>query len=324
MIRAQLLFSPPNGTKAEYYAEKANAEYKFRFYPFDKAETPISIEMEKIEAPLEYFYQNELALDSISKRDYLKKLEQVIEKIKVESWQKVVLSRSKYFDVDLNPIKYFNTLRMAYPEAAVYCFTHPNSGTWIGASPELLLQVNEQNAQTMSLAGTARKGEGNELGIKEEKEQKYVTEYILKTLSGFQEVKDLNISSTENVIAAKLLHIRNIVTFSLSDNFSLEKILNALHPTPAVAALPMKEGINFIKEVESASRSFYSGYFGLSKEQKSVFYVNLRCLQYGSNGIKLYAGGGITNLSDPLKEWEETNAKMETLARLIDVNLLND
>jgi len=45
--------------------------------------------------------------------------------------------------------------------------------------------------------------------------------------------------------------------------------------------------------------------------------VNLRCLEWGHDGMLCYAGGGITSKSDPHQEWKETEQKLQTLERVI-------
>jgi isochorismate synthase len=64
----------------------------------------------------------------------------------------------------------------------VYCFQDPILGTWLGASPEKLLTVENNQATTVSLAGTREKSSSVPWSQKEYREQEIVTEYISKEL----------------------------------------------------------------------------------------------------------------------------------------------
>ena len=97
----------------------------------------------------------------------------------------------------------------------------------------------------------------------------------------------------------------------------MKKFLDQLHPTPAVAGLPKGEALDFIVDREPLDRSFYGGYFGLKCNEKSRYYVNLRCMQLFNKSYALYAGGGITKDSEPAAEWQETEAKMDTMKNVI-------
>ena len=75
-------------------------------------------------------------------------------------------------------------LLTSYPEAYVYCWFHPKTGFWLGASPETLLKINGQKVKTMALAGT-QVYEGSthvEWDTKNYEEQKFVTEFLKNEL----------------------------------------------------------------------------------------------------------------------------------------------
>ena len=68
-----------------------------------------------------------------------------------------------------------------------------------------------------------------------------------------------------------------------------------------------------ISEYESYERSFYSGFLGFSKDNKTSLFVNLRCLNITNEKITVYVGSGITKDSKPENEWEEILKKSETM-----------
>ena len=72
--------------------------------------------------------------------------------------------------------------------------------------------------------------------------------------------------------------------------------------------------MSFLKENENLDRGYYTGFFGpVNGEDQIDLFVNLRCARIISQDLQLYVGAGITQESDPEKEWEETQNKAKTL-----------
>jgi isochorismate synthase len=82
--------------------------------------------------------------------------------------------------------------------------------------------------------------------------------------------------------------------------------------------LPKDKAYDFILSHEGYNRRYYSGFIGqLIPEGKSDLYVNLRCMNILSDTLVLYAGSGILTSSEVESEWQETEAKMQTMKRLL-------
>lgn len=212
-----------------------------------------------------------------------------------------------------------------YPRMFVALVSTPQSGTWLTATPEILLEGDGSQWRTIALAGTMRlhddelTGEGQHLrwSTKNIEEQRYVASYIADRL------KQLGIDYREEgprtIRAANLVHLRSDFTFPYIYNVRAGDIIDALHPTPAVCGLPKAEAFSFINTHEHARRHYYSGFMGpLNMPQgQTHLYVSLRCMQLTSGGYRLYAGGGLLRESNAEKEWQETEAKMETMRNLL-------
>lgn len=199
-------------------------------------------------------------------------------------------------------------LRRKHPQAFVYYFTHPASGTWIGASPEPLLLSESGEASTVSLAGTRlHEQQVVPWGQKESLEQSIVTDYIKATLQQ-QGVERLRIDRPETVQYGNIEHLRSTLRFYTEEPL---KVADALHPTPAVCGTPMKEAREQIAKLEAHDRMYYTGFVGLTEGTNAQLFVNLRCLQCYADALLVYTGGGITFESDPEDEWEETRNKIK-------------
>ena len=232
---------------------------------------------------------------------------------------KVVLSRCE--SVEVNKFDIFDTYKKIlkkYESAFAYLWYHPKIGLWMGATPERLINVEQHNFKTMSLAGTQEyKGTVGVLWEhKEIREQEIVTNYILDNLS--DNVDNVKIDGPKTIKAGNLLHLKTDITGRLKSADLLENLINSLHPTPAVCGLPKKESKIFIIENENYNRAYYAGYLGeINIENKTNLFVNLRCMQVQNSFVKIYVGGGITSKSYALKEWEETVAKAEVMKRVL-------
>lgn len=260
-------------------------------------------------------FQNESPL-VIRQQDYLNQAEALIESLVNAQLKKAVLSRVKHVDFDENKtISLFDELVKAYPLAFVYLISSEHFGTWIGASPEVLLTVNGEKAETMALAGTKKAEETSDWGQKEIAEQDYVTQFIVDELKSLK-LKDLEVGKLQSVHAGPVQHLITKITFSIKPN-QIQELLHRLHPTPAVSGLPQKEALELIAKTEKHQRLLYTGIIGFRTAEKSRFFVNLRCCQIQKGSAFLYLGGGFTKDSVPEMEWLETENKSKTLLNII-------
>ena len=96
----------------------------------------------------------------------------------------MVLSRSEDVQTQLEGLGIFKNLLKKYETAFVYYWFHPETGIWLGATPETLLKVERDKFKTMSLAGTQSfQGTSSvNWGEKEIEEQQIVTDSILENL----------------------------------------------------------------------------------------------------------------------------------------------
>jgi len=264
----------------------------------------------------------------VEKTTYLQQVNDLVNRMKLGEVNKVVLSRviSKTLPAGFSYEKFFEQLDNKYPSAFVYLFYLPGKGIWSGASPETLIQKENNFYETMALAGTRRIEKDSEKVIwqqKELEEQAFVSKYI------DDQLKKLDIQSyhrypEETVRAGKLVHI--CTRFQISDKVlkaKLGKLVKALHPTPAVCGLPREKAWDLIREIEKHNRRFYTGFLGpWNLDEKQHLFVNLRCGQFHANTLDMYVGGGLTTQSVAASEWQETEDKSQTLLSLVE-NLRN-
>jgi isochorismate synthase len=251
-----------------------------------------------------------------SQEEYLEESVKVLEAFDPFGLQKMVLSRIKQVDFDESKSeKLFHELVKTYPNAFVYFISSKLFGTWIGATPEILLVTALHSGFTMALAGTKKADDTSDWEPKEKEEQQFVTDFIQTRLIE-SKYENIELSGPFEVIAGPVKHLRTDISFDFENGNAL-KTIRTLHPTPAVSGLPQKEAISQILETEKHERLFYTGFIGLISENKNQIYVNLRCCQIQKGAAYLYLGGGFTKDSIPELEWQETENKSKTLLNIL-------
>jgi isochorismate synthase len=242
-------------------------------------------------------------------------VQRAIDAIKGGEAEKIVVARRFVSSQIAHPLEVFDWLCAAYPEAMVWCLSSSETGTWVGATPELLLKAKGEYMQTVSLAGTRISGIA--WTDKERTEQKIVTDYIVTELTSGG-AREMTVGENEEMEYGLLRHLLTRVSFKAD---SAKGMVALLHPTPAVCGRPKKAALDFITNHEGGNRGLYTGYFGFLEENgDALLYVNLRCMKLFINGLMVFAGGGITEQSDPASEVKETERKAESIMPGITVN----
>lgn len=267
-----------------------------------------------------------VAID-IEENEFLQYVSQSVDAIKKGSFQKVVPARSKKIHLTTNFDLFANFKRLckAYPNAFVSVVSIPEVGTWVCATPEVLISVDQEIFQTVSLAGTQTYDPTLPLSEvawtqKEIEEQAMVSRYIINCFKQIR-LREFQEAGPKTVVAGNLIHLKTNFSVDLKATNSPELgnvMLDLLHPTSAVCGMPKASAADFIKKHENGNREFYSGYLGPVNDKKETnLFVNLRCMQLLEDCAILYAGAGVTEDSIPEKEWLETELKMNTLLNII-------
>jgi isochorismate synthase len=220
----------------------------------------------------------------------------------------------------------FHQLCELHPNAMVSLISSHATGTWLGATPELLVSIDKQSKfKTHALAGTQPYSTSVDLKSvawtqKEIEEQALVSRYIINCFKKIR-VREYIEHGPKTVIAGNVMHLKTDYQVDMNEiNFPQlgSVMLKLLHPTSAVCGMPLDAALEFLKTNEGYNRELYSGYLGpVNFDQESHLYVNLRCMQLLEKSARLYAGAGVTSDSNPEKEFLETEMKMKNLKTLL-------
>ncbi|MGV6862541.1 MAG: isochorismate synthase [Putridiphycobacter sp.] len=302
---------------ADSYVDLSEVQHKngFVFHSFNSQNNFFISNLEETNWQLFEYYHAKSVFESTSKHDYLQVCKQLIADLKQGIFSKVVLSKLKVVPVDKQPEAIFKLLNEKYTNTFNYLISIEGVGTWIGATPETLLDIKNKVVKTVSLAGTKLK-ETDPWGAKELEEQQFVTDFIEEAL--LPHVSQLTVGKPETIKAGKVYHLKtNFKGILKSSDWT--NLVSVLHPTPATCGIPKQTALAYIEDVEAHERAFYTGFLGEVNQNRKSLMVNLRCMQIQKNKAVLYLGGGITKDSDAQKEWEETENKALTI-----LNVIND
>lgn len=311
-----VLFRKPDENTVWLYADDLSVNNRFILCSFDSKANkeisdnyPASISQNEFAFDLNFELQISGTFNSVNQHEYKELIEKTIDQINRSKIKKIVISRIKSIEnQNYNLLKSFSELLKQHPSTMVYLWHNPNFETWLGASPELLLEKYDNRLKTVSLAGT--KSPDSVWTPKEIEEQQIVTDYILEAIKGYEQQ---NVSEVQTVSAGKFQHLKTFISAIDNPERKTEELLKKLHPTPAVCGFPKKDAFDFILKNEFHSREFYAGYIGVENQDSKIYFVNLRCARFFKNSIRIFVGGGITIDSQPEKEWLETELKSGTI-----------
>ena len=256
----------------------------------------------------------------ISTEQYLLNVEKGLEVIASGQIEKVVLARdlsaSVSKDFNINPA--LRKIEKKFDS----CYIYSVAGMF-GASPELLVKVSHSEFSARVLAGTA--GRGTDPGVdqaigsaliespKNRAEHKFAIDSLVASLSEF--TKEISVDSEPFSIALpNLWHLASDVKAMLSSDSTSLQVVNALHPSAAVAGTPRDKALEVIEEIENVDRGRYAGPVGwLGADGDGVWAIALRGAQLSNGKLTAFAGCGIVAGSDAQAELDEAILKFKPI-----------
>ena len=258
---------------------------------------------------------------------YLETVATARDAVATGSMNKVVIAR----DISVNSSTPLNVhgillrLRASFGSSYRYCV-----GSMIGASPELLIEVEGRTVRSHPLAGTApRTGDpatdkklADELiaSTKNQIEHRVVIDMVHDTLLPYCSYLDWE-PEPSIVTVANVQHLGTAIEGALTEPTPhVLELASLLSPTPALGGHPSLDAIKFIQQNEHMERGFYGGAVGwMNAQGDGTFAVTIRCAEIGPDrkSARLFAGGGIVAESEPLAELAETQAKFQAMLSAI-------
>ncbi len=247
--------------------------------------------------------------------------------------RKIVLARDEVItaedDIDVRTV--LGRLNAEFPST----WTFLVAGL-VGATPELLIGVEDGAVHSRVLAGTYRVQADPEQevadarahlgGRKDSVEHSYAIDSLASTLGPVTE--ELHVDSEPHLLQlSNVIHLASdahgrLMSRPDGSRLSPFEVAHAVHPTAAVGGTPRARAMDLISRFEEMDRGRYAGPVGwVDGRGNGQFGIALRCGQLEErNRIRLFAGAGIMPDSDPESERRETDAKFAPMRRALGVD----
>ena len=315
---ASLLVTPDGDIEAQ--ARRALDAYKkFSSFSYDKPHDALETAANSTTAT------KVPAFNDTASATYRANVSAALEAISAGRCTKVVLARREklHAAAPLHPLHTLARLRDRFPSCHAFSFSNGLGTSFIGATPERLVRIENGVVETEAIAGTTARGatpaEDATLASslmdseKQQREHRAVADTIFAQLTAL----GLNSGPIQRPRLLRLpnaQHIRTPFRATLTNNLHLFDIAGALHPTPATSGLPRDEAMKLLLEIEGAPRGLYAGLVGwCDADGAGEMVVALRSGEICGIDATLFAGAGIVEGSKPDEELNETKVKLSAL-----------
>lgn len=244
---------------------------------------------------------------------------------------KVVLSRiaEVSFKQAVNIDSALDYLASHYQDTYRFLFEPRSAHAFYGATPELLVQTQGKHLKTMALAGSIGRGatpeEDQQFGqiLMDSEKDRYEHQVVIDRIQDHLTplTAELHIDSTRIMTLSNIQHIHTPITGTLKSDDGVLSVLRDLHPTPALGGDPQAEALKFMTEIETVPRGWYGAPIGwIDYKLDGQFSVAIRSAVTQDRRVWMYAGAGIVEASDPLKEWQEIALKFRPMLNALGID----
>jgi isochorismate synthase len=256
--------------------------------------------------------------DDLSRR-YATTAARLIDAIRAGGARKVVLAEQERIPVAgrLPALPILRALAEAHPSCTVYAMGI-GERTFLGVTPECLVAVRGGRVRAAAVGGPSNRvrdplADALRHSRKERAEHDFVVRGIETSMRPFCASVEVP-SEPTGLGAGRAQHLWTELCGTLRAPTHVLELVAALHPTAAVAGTPRDRALELICEHEQFDRGWYAGPIGwLDRTGQGEFQVALRCGLLTPGEIRLYAGAGLVEASDPAREADEVQLKLLAL-----------
>ena len=246
----------------------------------------------------------------------------------------VVPSQRFSTDFDLPSFELYRSLRRVNPSPFMF---HVALGDFqlVGASPEILVRVRDNEITIRPIAGTRKRGKDTteDKALAEEllADTKERSEHLMLLDLGRNDVGRVaefgSVKVTDSFFVelySHVMHIVSNVTGKLRKDLDIVDAMFAGFPAGTVSGAPKVRAMEIIDELEVSRRGFYAGGVGyLSGNGMLDTCIALRTALVKDGKLYVQAGGGVVADSDPEFEYQETVNKSRAIIHAAELALEN-
>ncbi|CAM8412560.1 anthranilate synthase component I [Candidatus Methylopumilus planktonicus] len=242
----------------------------------------------------------------------------------------VVLSQRMSQKFEASPLALYESLRTLNPSPYMFYY-HMDDHHVVGASPEILVRLEDETVTVRPIAGTRPRGKTEEEDKKLEKElladPKECAEHVQLMDLGRNDIGRVSQSGTvkvtDNMTIERYSHVMHIVSNvegTLKPNMHAMDVLKATFPAGTVSGAPKVRAMEIIHELEPSKRGIYAGavgYLGFDGDMDVAIAIRTGVIK--NKMLYVQAGAGIVADSIPHNEWVETQNKAKAVLRAAEI-----
>ncbi len=242
----------------------------------------------------------------------------------------VVLSQRMSQPFDSSPLSLYRALRSLNPSPYMFYYDMDDHHV-VGASPEILVRLDDGVVTSRPIAGTRPRGKTREedLALADEllADPKERAEHVQLMDLGRNDVGRVaqtgTVQVTDNMMIERYSHVMHIVSNvegKLKPGLDAVDVIKATFPAGTVSGAPKVRAMEIIDELEPSKRGIYAGaigYLGFNGDMDIAIAIRTGVIK--NNTLYVQAGAGIVADSVPLSEWIETQNKARAVLRAAEL-----
>ena len=259
---------------------------------------------------------------------YKSAVQKIRQYIKDGECMQVVLSQRLSVPYEAPSLDLYRALRILNPSPYMF-YLNLGDHQIIGASPEILVRLEDGEVTVRPLAGTRPRGANEAQDLANEEsllaDPKELAEHLMLIDLGRNDVgriaKTGSVEVTDKFSVERYSHVMHIVSNvvgKLNDGMSPVDVLRATFPAGTLSGAPKVRALEILQELEVVKRGIYSGAVGyLSWNGNMDTAIAIRTAVVQNGELHVQAGAGIVYDSDPQSEWDETMSKARAIIRAV-------
>ena len=242
----------------------------------------------------------------------------------------VVLSQRMSQEFNAPPLSLYRALRSLNPSPYMFYYDMGDHHV-VGASPEILVRLDDGIVTSRPIAGTRPRGKTREqdLALADEllADPKERAEHVQLMDLGRNDVGRVaqigTVKVTDNMLIERYSHVMHIVSNvegKLKPGLDAIDVLKATFPAGTVSGAPKVRAMEIIDELEPTKRGIYAGavgYLGFNGDMDVAIAIRTGVIK--NNMLYVQAGAGIVADSIPQSEWDETQNKAKAVLRAAEL-----
>ena len=269
-------------------------------------------------------------MSNTTREQFVCRVERAKEYIERGETYQIQISQRLQRDTDAHPFEVYRALRTVNPSPYMY-YLELGDVHVVGASPEMLIRVEDGMIETHPIAGTRRRGRdaedeqrmADELQTSEKERAEHIMLVDLARNDLGRVCTPGSVRVTQLMAVERYSHVMHMVSHvigTLRPDVTMYDALRAYFPHGTVTGAPKIRTMEIIAELEGERRGGYGGcigYFDMSGNCDTALAIRTIWMKPGVAYVQ--SAGGVVYDSTPEEEFMESGNKARAMMRAIDI-----